>query len=182
MSAILKFCVRYNLKECSEICNYLVHYNRCSAFFVCLLGVSKHKSIFAIHPIFPTEIAYFPRGRKGPIYLMMTSSNGNIIRVTGHMCGEFTGESQCRWGLIFSLICPWINDWANNREAGYLRCHNAHYGFTVMLYGCWYRANARNRVSCRDIHIYLTGNTDFSTSINDANWFGYHVGSSTLLL
>ena len=24
-------------------------------------------------------------------YLMMTSSNGNIFRVTGHLCGEFTG-------------------------------------------------------------------------------------------
>ena len=26
------------------------------------------------------------------IYQMMTSSNGNIFRVTGHLCGEFTGE------------------------------------------------------------------------------------------
>ena len=27
-------------------------------------------------------------------YLMMTSSNGNIFRVTGPLCGEFTGD---RW-------------------------------------------------------------------------------------
>ena len=27
-------------------------------------------------------------------YVMMTSSNGNIFRVTGHLCGEFTGP---RW-------------------------------------------------------------------------------------
>ena len=27
-------------------------------------------------------------------YIMMTSSNGNIFRVTGHFCGEFTGP---RW-------------------------------------------------------------------------------------
>ena len=26
--------------------------------------------------------------------IMMTSSNGNIFRVTGHLCGEFTG---LRW-------------------------------------------------------------------------------------
>ena len=25
------------------------------------------------------------------MYIMMTSSNGNIFRVTGHLCGEFTG-------------------------------------------------------------------------------------------
>ena len=28
------------------------------------------------------------------LYIMMTSSNGNIFRVTGHLCGEFTG---LRW-------------------------------------------------------------------------------------
>ena len=28
------------------------------------------------------------------LYWMMTSSNGNIFRVTGHLCGEFTGH---RW-------------------------------------------------------------------------------------
>ena len=28
------------------------------------------------------------------IAIMMTSSNGNIFRVTGHLCGEFTGT---RW-------------------------------------------------------------------------------------
>ena len=32
-------------------------------------------------------------GMKQPWY-MMTSSNGNIFRVTGHLCGEFTGP---RW-------------------------------------------------------------------------------------
>ena len=29
-----------------------------------------------------------------PMQIMMTSSNGNIFRVTGHLCGEFTGP---RW-------------------------------------------------------------------------------------
>ena len=27
-------------------------------------------------------------------YVMMTSSNGNIFRVTGHLCGEFTGPGE----------------------------------------------------------------------------------------
>ena len=27
-----------------------------------------------------------------PVLHMMTSSNGNIFRVTGHLCGEFTGH------------------------------------------------------------------------------------------
>ena len=37
----------------------------------------------------------------------------------------------CR-ALMFSLICAWINGWVNNREAGDLKRHRAHYGVTVM--------------------------------------------------
>ena len=35
---------------------------------------------------------------------------------------------------MFSLICAWINGWVNNREAGDLRRHRAHYDVTVMKY------------------------------------------------
>ena len=40
-----------------------------------------------------------------------------------------------QWGgaLIFSLNCARINDWVNNREAGDLRRHCAHYDATVIL-------------------------------------------------
>ena len=34
---------------------------------------------------------------------------------------------------MFSLICAWINDWVNNREAGDLRRHRGHYDVNVML-------------------------------------------------
>ena len=34
--------------------------------------------------------------------------------------------------LVFSLISAWINGWVNNREAGDLRRHRAHYDVTVM--------------------------------------------------
>ena len=34
--------------------------------------------------------------------------------------------------LMFYLICVWINSWVNNREAGDLRRHRAHYDVTVM--------------------------------------------------
>ena len=32
--------------------------------------------------------------RNTPVKPMMTSSNGNIFRVTGHLCGEFTGPGE----------------------------------------------------------------------------------------
>ena len=65
--------------------------------------------------------------------IMMTSSNGNIFCVTGHLCGEFTGPlwiphtkaSDAELWCIF--ICFWIN-----REAGDLRRYRAYYGVIVM--------------------------------------------------
>ena len=73
--------------------------------------------------------------------IMMTSSNGHIFRVTGALCGEFTGrrwipcthKGQWRGALMFSLICAWINGWVNNRGAGDLRHHRAHYDVAEMI-------------------------------------------------
>ena len=72
----------------------------------------------------------------------MTSSNGNIFRVTGHLCGEIhrspvnsPHKGQWRGALMFSLICVWITNWVINREAGDLRRYCAHYDVIVMAYG-----------------------------------------------
>ena len=69
-------------------------------------------------------------------FALMTSSNGNISRVSGPLYGEFTGY---RW-LPFTkasdaeLWCfLWsINGCVNNHEAGDLRRHLTHYDVTVM--------------------------------------------------
>ena len=50
-----------------------------------------------------------------------------IHRSPGHR------KDQSRGALMFSLICAWTNGWVNNREAGELRCHGAHYNVIVML-------------------------------------------------
>ena len=70
---------------------------------------------------------------------MMTSSNGNIFRVTGPLCGEFTGH---RWIpltkasdtelLILSIICAWTDGWVYNRDADDLRRHRTHYDVNVI--------------------------------------------------
>ena len=49
-------------------------------------------------------------------------------RVNSHHKGQWRGA------LMFSLICAWINGWVNNREAGDLRRHRAHYDFIVMIW------------------------------------------------
>ena len=75
---------------------------------------------------------------------MMTSSNGNIFRVTGPLWGESTGH---RWipltkasdaarsgsfGIFFDLS---LNKQLNNGETGDLRHHRANYDVTFMTFG-----------------------------------------------
>ena len=63
--------------------------------------------------------------------------NGNVFRVTGPLCGEFTGyrwipcKGQWHGALMFLLICTIIKCFANDLEAGDLRRHCAHYDVTV---------------------------------------------------
>ena len=42
-------------------------------------------------------------------------------------------KGQWRGALVFSLICVWINDWVNNREAGDLSRHRGHYDVIAMV-------------------------------------------------
>ena len=88
----------------------------------------------------------------GALYNMMTSSKGNIFRVTGPLCGEFTGHRRIPltkasdaelWCFLWSA--PWIDGWVNNRGAGDLRRHRAHYDVIMMkLFVYWLQ---------RDIHV-----------------------------
>ena len=71
-------------------------------------------------------------GEKSTHTTMMTSANGNIFRVTGHLCGDFPHEGQWRGAFMFSLNCTWINRWVNTREAGDFRRRRAHYDVIVM--------------------------------------------------
>ena len=64
--------------------------------------------------------------------------------------GEFQYKGQWHGALMFSLICAWINGWVNNREAGDLRRHRAHYDVIVMCMALlmrtlkWWLCNACN--------------------------------------
>ena len=81
---------------------------------------------------------YTFRGLYGGPYIM-TSSNGNIFRVTGTLWGkpswspvDSSHKGQWCGALMFSLICAWTSGWANNRYAGDLRRHRTHYDVTLM--------------------------------------------------
>ena len=60
--------------------------------------------------------------------------------------GEFPAQRPVTRSFA-SLICAWINGWVNNREAGDLRRHRAHYDVIVMIlhsqhHGCYCGFNA----------------------------------------
>ena len=64
-------------------------------------------------------------------------------------------KSQWREALKFSLICAWMKFWVNNREAGDLRRHRAHYDVTVMFRLCFLEMLERVYASSYIIHTHL---------------------------
>ena len=74
------------------------------------------------------------------ICCMMTSSNKTIFRLlalcaeNSPVTGEFPSNGQWRGALMF--WSAWINGWVNNREAGDLKRHRAHYDVDVTCYWC----------------------------------------------
>ena len=80
------------------------------------------------------------RNRQGMLYIMMTLSKWrhfprywSFVRRIYRSPVNSPHKGQWRWALVFSLICAWINGCVNNREAGDLRHHRAHYFVTVMI-------------------------------------------------
>ena len=62
-----------------------------------------------------------------PALLAICAGNSPVPVTSPH-------KGQWRGTLTFSLICAWIKGWVNNREAGDLRRHSAHYDVILMLW------------------------------------------------
>ena len=62
----------------------------------CFYHLTKLKSLLIHFSSLVLTHQYFANSQETLtlVFTMMTSSNGNIFRVTGHLCGEFTGP---RW-------------------------------------------------------------------------------------
>ena len=56
-------------------------------------------------------------------------------------------KGHWRGALMFSLIWVWINRWVNNREAGDLRCHHAHYDVTAMILPIFIMCDSRVKMN-----------------------------------
>ena len=58
-----------------------------------------------------------------------------FVRIIHWSPVNFPYKGLWRGALLFTLICSWIKDWVNNREAGDLRRHHAHYEVIIMFLG-----------------------------------------------
>ena len=59
-------------------------------------------------------------------YLALCEDNPVVTAVLPH-------KGHWRETLIFPRICAWANGWINNRDAGELKRHRAHYDVTVLV-------------------------------------------------
>ena len=83
---------------------------------------------------------------------MMTSSNGNIFRVTGHLCGEFTGhrwiprtKAGTRNFDIFFDLRP--NKWLNKQSWGWW--------FVTPPWPLWRHCNGYLCTGSKDLKLYV---------------------------
>ena len=111
------------------------------------------------------SIPYISGNKTHLSWVMMTSSNGNIFRVTGHLCGKFTGP---RWisrtkASDAELWC--FLDWVNNREAGDLRRQHGHYDVIVMV-----ASTIFSRTLSTMVYSGLLGNYALTTILVQLPW------------
>ena len=81
-------------------------------------------------------------------------------------------KGQWRGALMFSLICAWTNNWANNEDAGDLIRHRAHYDVVVMspaiVNDVIFDQNGKLTRSCT-WHVYKLRLRQFFFSVNTVN-------------
>ena len=77
-----------------------------------------------------TPIPASPSPNPPPLHPMLSHYLRYWSPVNSHHKGQWRGA------LMFSLICAWINVCVNNRGAGDLRHHRAHY-YIIVMFMCW---------------------------------------------
>ena len=121
---VIDFVNIYRLKS------FWVSWKRCWRVLVNLNEQYSLSIWFQNHPQ-PTQLPH-----------LMTSSNVNMFRITGPFKGNppvtavhSPHKGQWHGVLMLSLICGWTNVWTNNRYAGDLRRHRAHYNINIINIG-----------------------------------------------
>ena len=116
------------------------------SFCVCIIFRRKYGRFVVSGPS-PDKCLIASKSHKGHVmprvgkvyrlrYQIMTSSNGGVLLSAGNspVFGKFPSKRPVTRGFDVSLIWAWTNGWVNNRDAGDLRRHRAHYDVTVMIF------------------------------------------------
>ena len=95
-----------------------------------------------------------------------------VREFTGHRWIPLTKASDAELWCFHSLICVWMNNRVNNREAGDLRRHRAHYDVTVMdihtgLFQCLW--DCQSHIQCYQI-CYLCNTLVLSSAVMRDYW------------
>ena len=93
---------------------------------------AKSKEINKAYVGIHVSILNFSHGHDDVIKWKHFPRNCPFVRGVHRSPVKSPHKGQWRGALVFSLICVWINDWVNNREAGDLRRYRAHYYVIVM--------------------------------------------------
>ena len=122
---------------------YLFSFTKYSYFF----SLTHAGDVFALYITLSTIIIDYHESGFGFMVVLRLSVNMSRVKSTFLVlwhddvikwkilprCWPFVRGIH-RYCIMYSLICAWINGWVNNREAGELRRHGAHYDVTVMRF------------------------------------------------
>ena len=115
----------------------------------------------------PVHEFYFLRKNGYPIrhMSMMTSSNGNIFRVTGPLCGEFTGAGEFPTQRPVTRSFDVFFDLRLNKR------------LSKQPWGWWFETPSRSlwRHCNASIIIHITDSFTFTTFMNCLCWLRAHV-------
>ena len=95
---------------------------------VCSQYAKPHHVTYSI--MLPPEsgLSWWHHQMEGNIFRFVRGNHRSLV--------DSPHKGQWRGMLMFSLICTWTNSWANDRDAGDLKRHRAHYDVTVMIPWC----------------------------------------------
>ena len=94
-------------------------------------------------------------------YIMMTSSNGNIFCVTGHLCGEFTGP---RWIPHTKASDAELSCFLWSASDKPLSKHSRGWWFETLSRSFWRHCNGKAKTTLLvNTHIYMNNNNIWKT-------------------
>ena len=119
-----------NIRLCADHRNYFKQYSL-NCFHIS--NVSIKLQVWGISIITNIIKILTSRGHDDVIKLKHFPRNWPFCAGNSSVSVNSPHKGQWRGALMFTLICPRINGWANNGDAGDLRCHLACYDVIVMV-------------------------------------------------